>query len=279
MYTSDLKHHDQTLEEKLHTLYTLNRDKKIDLSFRPPYLDLLRNFGNPHLNLPPMIHVAGTNGKGSIIAILRNILETAGYKVHAYTSPHLQTFNERIYLAGQNITDHHLENLIDEAITHNENQDVTFFEITTALAFAAFSQTPADVLLLEVGLGGRLDCTNVIKAPIISIINTVSYDHQEHLGETLPQIAAEKAGIIKQETPCILGPQNPDTTDVFAKIAAEKKAPLYKHGTEWDIKQNSQTIEFTWQCATEIYPKPGLTGPHQIQNTENISCIVQTFLR
>ena len=229
MYASDLKHPDLTLENKLHRLYALNRNKAIDLSFRPPYLKLLEKFGNPHLSLPPVIHVAGTNGKGSIIAMLRSILEEAGYSVHAYTSPHLIRFNERIVLNGKPIEDAPLEALIDETLLHNDGQDITFFEITTAMAFAAFSRTPADICLLEVGLGGRLDCTNIIDKPAASVISAVGKDHMEYLGQTIKDIAAEKAGIIKAECPCIAGLQNYDEAyPVFEEIAHAKNAAFHK---------------------------------------------------
>ena len=247
MYQSDLKHSEPRLQEKLEQLYTLNRDKKIDLSFRPPYLNLLEKFGNPHLNLPPVIHVAGTNGKGSIIAMLRSVLETAGYSVHAYTSPHLIKFNERIVLAGQEIENALLEDLIDKALAHNAGGDVTFFEITTAMAFAAFSRTPADICLLEVGMGGRLDCTNIIETPLACVINTIGMDHSEHLGDTITKIASEKAGIMKQGTPCIIGHQNDEIVlPVFENKAEETDCPLF--------------------FAEDTPHKTNLKGPHQQKN-------------
>ena len=228
MYASDLKHSSPGLEDKLHQLYSLNRNKKIDLSFRPPYLKLLEKFGNPHLNLPPVIHVAGTNGKGSTIAMLRSILEAAGYKVHAYTSPHLIAFNERIVLAGQEIEDGPLEDLIDEALALNDGGDLTFFEITTAIAFTAFSRAPADICLLEVGMGGRLDCTNVIENPLATIITQIGIDHAEHLGNTIEKIAGEKAGIMKQGAPCVIAPQNyQEALQVFEEKATALDAPLF----------------------------------------------------
>ncbi len=248
MYASDLKHPDQTLEDKLHQLYNLNRNKAIDLSFRPPFLNLLKNLGNPHLNLPPVIHVAGTNGKGSIIAMLRSVLEEADYNVHAYTSPHLISFNERIVLAGNSIENGLLETLIDEALELNADGELTFFEITTAIALAAFSRTPADICLLEVGMGGRLDCTNVIENPLISVINAIGYDHAEHLGDTITEIAAEKAGIMKRGVPCVIGHQpHTETLKIFETNAANLDVPLHH-------VQQEQTL------AT------ALRGPHQQQN-------------
>lgn len=275
MYISDLQHDKQTLSEKLHKLYTLNRNKKIDLSFRPPYLELLEKFDNPHLKLPPVIHVAGTNGKGSVIAILRAIFEAAGYRVHAYTSPHLQRFNERIYLAGRHIEDGPLEDLIDEALSHNKDHDVTFFEITTAIAFSAFARTPADILLLEVGMGGRLDCTNVIENPLLTAITTIGFDHMEHLGETIADIAGEKAGIMKPGVPCVIGPQaHTETLPVFTKHAQEKDVRLHAHNTDWHITQTQDTLHFSSNLDTYDVPQPNLAGPHQVDNVGTaLACI------
>ncbi len=271
MYAADLKHPDQTLQQKLRDIYALNRGKKIDLSFRQPYPDLLQAFGNPHLSLPPVIHVAGTNGKGSIVAIMRSILEEAGHKVHAYTSPHLLQFNERIYLAGGNIEDAPLEALIDEAQALNEGKDITFFEITTAMAFAAFSRVPADILLLETGLGGRLDCTNIIEKPQVCVINQIAFDHTEYLGESLREIAAEKAGIMKKGVPCVIGVQNEEAIDagvmdIFEEKAAALGVPLYRAGQEWDVAPDGDEMRFVFEGKEERLPLPNLQGAHQIDN-------------
>lgn len=254
MYASDLKHPSPPLADKLRRLYTLNRDKKIDLFFRPPYLNLLKAFGEPHLNLPPVIHVAGTNGKGSVIAMMRAILEEAGYGVHVYTSPHLVRFNERIVLAGKEIDDIYLEELIDEALEKNNGADITFFEITTAMAFKAFAEVPADILLLEVGLGGRLDCTNIIQNPLASVITSIGIDHTEHLGETLTDIAGEKAGIMKPGAPCISSPQHPEVAQLFQSKAAQIGCPLY-FSYESDSDSENKT-----------FPASNLTGAHQKEN-------------
>jgi len=228
MYASDLKHPYQSLENKLQILNALGHSPGIILSIRPEYIDLLHKLGNPHLNLPPVIHVAGTNGKGSIIAMLRAVLEEAGYSVHAYTSPHLIKFNERIVLGGKPISDANLEELIDEALALNENNDLTFFEITTAIALTTFARTQADICLLEVGMGGRLDSTNIIEKPLLTIINTIGMDHAEYLGETLREIADEKAGIMKQGVPCVIGHQNDETViDMFKNKAAELDIELH----------------------------------------------------
>jgi len=263
MYESDLKHPSKTLEEKLYTLYTLNRDKTIDLSFRPPFLNLLNAFDNPHIKLPPVIHVAGTNGKGSIIATLKSIYEAAGYKVHTYTSPHLIRFNERIVLNGKQIDNESLESLIDEALDKNGGDSCTFFEITTAIAFAAFARTPADICLLEVGMGGRLDCTNIIPAAAASatIINTIGLDHTEFLGDTYEFVASEKAGIMKDHTPCIIGAQNnEDVYEVFERQAKKVGATLVQSAPHLDQ-----------------YDPPALKGQHQIGNINTALTTIDTL--
>lgn len=266
MYASDLKHSSLTLQDKLYQLYGLSRDKKIDLSFRPPFLDLLKELGNPHLNLPPVIHVAGTNGKGSTIAMMRAMLEAAGKSVHVYTSPHLKAFNERIILAGQMVSDEDLEKLVDQVILANTGRDVTFFEITTALAFKAFSQASADALLLEVGLGGRLDCTNIIEDARVSIIGCIGYDHQAQLGNTLEEIAGEKAGIMKAGVPCVIGAQPDGLFDVFEKHADEVGTPLVRSGSDWIIEKEESRIRFRYGDDSYTLPLPALKGEHQICN-------------
>lgn len=271
MYDSDIRHQNAALQNKLRFLYTLNRNKTIDLGFRPPYLDLLAAFDNPHLKLPPVVHVAGTNGKGSTIAIMRSILEAAGHKVHVYTSPHLVRFNERIVLAGQVIDDESLMALVDEALTLNRGREVTFFEITTAMAFAAFSRVQADVVLLETGLGGRLDCTNVIEKPAVTVITNVGYDHMEFLGKTLPDIAREKGGIMKRDAPCVLGFcegafDRRDLFSVLNQVSKEKQSDLYRCNDEWFIEPKNGHIAFTFDGFDYVYPRPALTGQHQIKN-------------
>ena len=170
--------------------------KLIDLSLSR-LKKLLGRLGNPEENLPPIIHVAGTNGKGSTVATLAAIYKSAGYRVHIYTSPHLVRFTERIVVSGSEISKNYLEELLIECENANNNENITFFEITTAAALLAFSRNPADLLLLEVGLGGRFDATNVIEKPMLSVITPVSMDHQDFLGNTINEIAFEKAGILK----------------------------------------------------------------------------------
>ncbi len=181
---------------------------------------LLVRLGNPERRLPPVVHVAGTNGKGSVVAFIRAILEAAGYSVHAYTSPHLVRFNERVRLAGGDISDEALAALLEECEKVNAGEVITFFEITTAAALLAFARTPADVLLLETGLGGRLDATNVVPRPALTVLTPVSIDHQHFLGETLAEIAGEKAGIVKPGVVCVSALQEDAVADVIAGRAA-----------------------------------------------------------
>jgi len=263
MFLSDLIHPNSDLQDKLHALYSLSGGQKIDLSFRKPYLDLLEKFGNPHLSLPPVIHVAGTNGKGSTIAFMRSILEAAGKRVHVYTSPHLVRFNERIVLAGTEIDDARLEQLIDEALQHNGDQPITFFEITTAMAFAAFSRVEADIVLLEVGMGGRLDCTNIIPSAAVSVVTPISIDHAEFLGETLDDIAFEKAGIMKDGVPCVVGKQDDAALSMLRDHARKMNVDLTIYGDNyvWN-KQN---------------PLPSLVGEHQLQNAATAIAAVRVW--
>ena len=181
---------------------------------------LLAALGHPERRLPPVVHVAGTNGKGSAVAMLRAGLEAAGKRVHVYTSPHLARFHERIRLAGELIAEDRLIAELERCEAANAGEPITFFEITTAAAFLAFAETPADFLLLEVGLGGRLDATNVIDRPRLTVITPVSIDHQQYLGETLAEIAGEKAGILKHGVGCIVGRQEPEALAVIEARAA-----------------------------------------------------------
>jgi dihydrofolate synthase/folylpolyglutamate synthase len=282
MYESDLKHPDQSLEDKLYKLYGLNREKTIDLSFRPPYLNLLEKFGNPHLHLPPVIHVAGTNGKGSSIAIMRSVLEEMCLRVHAYTSPHLIKFNERIVLAGSPIGDAALEALVDEAMRLNDGGEVTFFEVTTAMAFAAFSRAEADVVLLETGLGGRLDCTNVVEAPVATLITTISKDHMEYLGDDLPDIAGEKAGIMKAGAPCVVAPQTVEAIDagvldVFEERSAEVGSDLVLHGRDWSVEEGDAGFRFVIEEQIFDLPLPALLGAHQVRNAGGVMGVLYSL--
>lgn len=268
MYSADARHPNASLEAKLQSLYGLHGGAAIDLSFRPPYARLLKAFGDPHRHLPPVVHVAGTNGKGSVIALLRAMLEAAGYRIHVYSSPHLVRFNERIVLAGREIDDNMLEGLIDEALRLNDGDGLTFFEITTAIAFAAFARTPADILLLETGLGGRLDCTNIVPDHAVSIITGIGYDHMEFLGGTIEAIAREKAGIIKPGRPCVMGPQRHDTAlETLRKAAYTQGSAPFAGGSDWRIEpQGNRVFRFISGSYAETLPFPSLAGRHQLEN-------------
>jgi len=239
--------------------------KIIDLTL-DRMLRLLATLGNPQNSLPPVIHIAGTNGKGSTQAMIRAGLEAAGKTVHAYTSPHLARFHERIRLAGTLITEPHLTEVLDECYAANGGADITYFEITTCAALLAFSRTPADFTLLEVGLGGRLDATNVIGAPVATVITPVDLDHQQFLGDTLPQIAGEKAGIIKRRVPCIVGPQQDAGLEVIEATAARHMAPLHVYGQHWHASREGGRMIYHDEQGLLDLPLPNLPGLHQVQN-------------
>jgi len=227
---------------------------------------LLARLGHPERALPPVLHVAGTNGKGSVIAYLRAMLEAAGKRVQVYTSPHLVRFHERVRLADGLIAEDGLVALLEECETANGANPITFFEITTVAAFLAFARQPADVLLLETGLGGRLDATNVIERPRLTVITPISIDHVQYLGDSLEGIAFEKAGILKPGVPVVVGPQPAAAAAVVARRAAVLGAPLYRRGVEWDVAAAPEALEFTWQGAARRYPLPALGGSHQGEN-------------
>nr|RDS93899.1 bifunctional folylpolyglutamate synthase/dihydrofolate synthase [Cereibacter sphaeroides f. sp. denitrificans] len=244
------------------------------MSLHPKIIDLtldrvhrlLQALGHPERSLPPVIHIAGTNGKGSTQAMIRAGLEAQGLKVHAYTSPHLARFHERIRLAGSLISEPALAALLDECLAANGPEPITFFEITTCAAFLAFARTPADYTLLEVGLGGRLDATNVVEDPRLTIVTPVSIDHQQYLGETLPEIAAEKAGILKRRVPCVVGPQEAAALEVIEARAARLGVPLLAHGQQWQVWEERGRTVFQDEAGLLDLPLPALLGPHQIQN-------------
>jgi dihydrofolate synthase/folylpolyglutamate synthase len=227
---------------------------------------LLDALGNPQKDLPPVIHIAGTNGKGSTQAMVRAGLEAAGHKVHAYTSPHLARFHERIRLAGTLISEADLTALLDECYAKNGADDITYFEITTCAALLAFARTPADFTLLEVGLGGRLDATNVIDRPELTIITPVSMDHEAFLGTTIAAIAGEKAGIIKRGVPCIIGPQSESGIDVMEARAAQCGAPVLAYGQHWHSGPERDGMIYQDELGLLDLPLPILPGLHQIQN-------------
>ncbi|APX13204.1 bifunctional folylpolyglutamate synthase/dihydrofolate synthase [Tateyamaria omphalii] len=227
---------------------------------------LLDALGNPQNDLPPVIHIAGTNGKGSTLAMIRAGLEAAGHRVHAYTSPHLARFHERIRLVGELISEPDLTAYLDECYAANDGADITYFEITTCAAILAFARTPADYTLLEVGLGGRLDATNVIDQPALTIITPVSMDHEAFLGDTLAKIAGEKAGIIKRRVPVIVGPQDDDGLDVIEARATRLGAPILAYGQHWHAAPERDGIVYQDEVGLLDLPRPVLPGDHQIQN-------------
>ena len=227
---------------------------------------LLGALDNPQGKLPPVIHIAGTNGKGSTQAMIRAGLEGAGKKVHAYTSPHLARFHERIRLAGELISEAALTEVLDECYVANGGEQITYFEITTCAALLAFSRVPADYTLLEVGLGGRLDATNVVPKPALTIITPVSIDHTQFLGDTIEQIAAEKAGIIKRGVPCVVGPQVDAAQDVIEAQAERLGAPLMAYGQHWHVWEERGRLIYQDEKGLLDLPLPALPGAHQIQN-------------
>lgn len=227
---------------------------------------LLDALDNPQNALPPVIHIAGTNGKGSTQAMIRAGLEAAGNTVHAYTSPHLARFHERIRLAGDLISEAHLTEILDECYAKNDGGNITYFEITTCAGLLAFARTPADYTLLEVGLGGRLDATNVIDQPELTIITPISIDHEQFLGNTLTKIAGEKAGIIKRGVPCVVGPQPDEAMDVIEATAAGLGAPLIAYGQHWHVWEERGRLIYQDERGLLDLPLPNLPGAHQIQN-------------
>ena len=273
--------------------------KKIDLSLGR-LQRLLDRLGNPEKRLPPTIHVAGTNGKGSTVAFLRAMLEAAGKGVHVYTSPSLVRFHERIRLAQSGgsviVDDVRLFEALSAAETMNGGDPITFFEITTAAGFLLFAQEPADILLLETGLGGRLDATNVVERPLASVITPISMDHTDHLGDTLAKIAFEKAGIIKPGKPVVLAPQREEARVVVERVAEERHAPLVRVGQDylfapWTHSLDGQTL-MVWraeeQALVDQFVESGgqipweplrlripLLGYHQVQNAATAYAALQ----
>lgn len=232
---------------------------------------LLDALDNPEQSLPPVIHIAGTNGKGSTAAITRKALESAGMTVHTYTSPHLTRFHERIRVAGALIPEDTLIGVLEECEQRNAGNPITVFEITTCAALLAFARTPADYTILEVGLGGRLDATNVIDSPAVSVITPVSIDHQHYLGSGLADIAREKAGILKRNALAVIGPQEQRGLDVMTAVGAEVGATLKVHGHHWHVWDADGSIGYQDEYGALDLPRPGLPGPFQ---TVNAGCAI-----
>ncbi|MEM9469922.1 MAG: folylpolyglutamate synthase/dihydrofolate synthase family protein [Pseudomonadota bacterium] len=270
---SDNPETEKRLQEILGTLYSFY-SQKIDMSLERVER-FLHQLGDPHLKLPPVVHVAGTNGKGSTIAILRSLLEAHEKKVHVMTSPHLVHPTERVRLAAELISSDYLIELLEECLAVNRSEPITFFEMFTAATYLAFSRAEADICLLETGMGGRLDATNVIPDPICTIITTISKDHEKFLGDTLDKIAFEKAGIIKENVPCVIGYQTLEALEanvisVFEKQANALKAPLSLFDQDWHCheknhEQNNEMI-FSSNDNDWAFSLPNLVGPHQVYN-------------
>jgi dihydrofolate synthase/folylpolyglutamate synthase len=227
---------------------------------------LLEALGNPQNDLPPVIHIAGTNGKGSTQAMIRAGLEGAGQRVHAYTSPHLARFHERIRVAGELISEDALTAVLDECYEANNGETITYFEITTCAAILAFARTPADFTLLEVGLGGRVDATNVFEKPAMTIITPVSFDHPQFLGNTVAEIAGEKAGILKRGVPAIITRQPDDAMEVIEARAEKLGAPMLVQGQHWDAWEERGRLIYQDETGLLDLPPPALMGAHQFQN-------------
>lgn len=231
---------------------------------------ILERLDHPERRISPVIHVAGTNGKGSTVAFLRAILEAAGLRVHVYTSPHLVRFNERFRLGkvggGVLVTDDQLRAALDHCERVNGGEPITIFEIETAAAFHLFAEHPADVVLLEVGLGGRLDATNVIDAPLASVITPIGMDHIEFLGDTLIKIAAEKAGIIKKNVPVVCAEQTAEATAVIEQAAKRARAPLHAATQDWHVNVEHGRLVYSDERGLLDLSAPRLFGRHQFDN-------------
>ena len=243
--------------------------KRIDLSLDRMW-HVLDRLGHPEKNLPPVIHVGGTNGKGSTIAFMRAMLEAAGARVHAYTSPNLVRMNERFRLGQSNgsalVSDADLVGALEICERANGDAPITVFEIETAAAFVLFANTPADILLLEVGLGGRLDATNVVPQPLASVITPISMDHVDFLGDTLEKIAAEKAAIMRRGTPAVIGRQTEGPQSVLIRHAEEVGAALHVMGQDWMVGEERGRLVYQDAQGLLDLPSPRLFGRHQIDN-------------
>ena len=248
---------------------------------------MLSKLGNPEKNIPPVIHIAGTNGKGSTIAFLRAFLEASGYSCNVYTSPHLIRFNERIRIKGKLISNQYLIDLLEECERINKNKSITFFEITTVAAFLAFSRNRSDITLLETGLGGKFNATNLIKKPLLTAITPISIDHVKFLGHSLKTITKEKAGILKKNVTGIISRQTDSVQKILRDEAKRKNVELYREGKEWNINP----IDYPVATGAMIFrgkkffldlPSPNLPGVHQhvnagtalacIENLKNSKC-------
>ena len=247
--------------KRLESLHPKIIDLKLDRVKR-----LLRKLGNPERSLPPIIHVAGTNGKGSTIAMIKAGLEKSGLKAHVYTSPHLVSFNERIEIGGKRISEDSLKKILTECENANESKPITFFEITTCAAFLAFSRAPADYTLLEVGLGGEFDATNIIQNPAISIITPISFDHKEYLGDSISKIAKAKAGIIKQNVPTIISTQSAVVRKIIEEKCKENNSEAIWSEEGFTVSISRKSIIQKDSNRNIEFPFSNLTGTHQVSN-------------
>lgn len=258
--------------KRLTTLYPRFSDLSLDRQWR-----LLGQLGNPQERLPPVIHVAGTNAKGSTIAYLRAFLEAAGKRVHVYTSPHLVHFNERIRLAGNLVSTRRLNNALEEVERINAGQPITQFEITTSAALKLFAETPADYLLLEVGLGGDFDSTNVIDHPLGTIITPVDFDHQKWLGYSIEEIASHKAGILKRGAPAVIGRQRDEGLRTIESAAAKLHVTPFVQGRDYDSYAQDGRLVYQDEDGLIDLPPPALIGHHQYDNAGIAIAAVRHF--
>ncbi|MCH2546328.1 MAG: bifunctional folylpolyglutamate synthase/dihydrofolate synthase [Alphaproteobacteria bacterium] len=242
-------------------------------------VNLMNAIGRPDKKLPPVIHVAGTNGKGSLMAYLRAIYEEAGKAVHVYTSPHLVRFNERIVLAGKEVEDAELYDALRRVHQLNQQFPATLFEAVTAAAFILFAKHKADLMLVEVGMGGRLDATNVLEHPAVSMITPVSIDHSEYLGKDIAAIAREKAGIMKKDVPCVIGPQSEAAMALLSAHALKVGTPLMRYGIEWHLEKRGESYWYKSDSLELELPKPSLAGTHQWQNAATAVAAVDVLNR
>ena len=258
--------------KRLTTLYPKFMDLGLDRQWR-----LLGQLGNPQDRLPPVIHVAGTNAKGSTIAYLRAMLEAAGKRVHVYTSPHLVRFNERVRLAGKLVSTRRINDALEDVERINAGQPITQFEITTSAALKLFAETPADYLLLEVGLGGDFDSTNVIEHPLGTIITPVDFDHQKWLGDTIAEIASHKAGILKRGAPAVIGRQRDEGLAEIERAAARLGVAPFVQGRDYDgFVQNGRLVYQDEDGLLDL-PPPALVGHHQFDNAALAVAAVRHF--
>ena len=247
--------------KRLELLHPKIIDLKLDRVKR-----LLRKLGNPEKSIPPVIHVAGTNGKGSTIAMIKAGLQRSGFRTHAYTSPHLVSFNERIEIGDKRISEDALKEVLNECEKVNNSKPITFFEITTCAAFLAFSRVSADYTLLEVGLGGEFDATNVVQNPVASIITPISFDHKEYLGSSIKKIAAAKAGIIKKNTPTIISNQSPIVKRILDAKCVSNNSNVIWSAERFTVSSSRKSIIQKLSKKSIEYPFPNLIGTHQISN-------------